>query len=114
MREILFYHTPNGRCPVEEFLDALSDKQARKVTWVLRLIRETDQVPAEYFKKLVNTKDIWEVRIHQEKQSIRLLGFFHNKKFVVLTNGFIKKSQKTPENEIKLAEERKKEFLQRS
>ncbi|OPZ23321.1 MAG: hypothetical protein BWZ03_00558 [bacterium ADurb.BinA186] len=113
MKEIIFYRTPKGKCPVEEFLDALSEKQARKITWVLRLIRESDQVSADYFKKLVNTNDIWEVRVHQEKLSIRILGFFDQNKFIILTNGFIKKSQKTPADEISLAEERKKDFLGR-
>ncbi|MBN2356204.1 type II toxin-antitoxin system RelE/ParE family toxin [candidate division KSB1 bacterium] len=114
MKEILFYRTSNGRCPVEEFLDELSEKQTRKVTWVLRIIREIDKVPSEYFKRLVNTDDIWEVRVHQDKLSIRILGFFHKNKFIVLTNGFIKKSQKTPILEIKLAEERKKDYMNRS
>ena len=36
MREILFYRTKSGACPVEEFLDSLTGQQAQKVTWVLR------------------------------------------------------------------------------
>ena len=59
MREIHFYRTESGICPVEEFLDSLSSKQAQKVTWVLQLIEEIDIVPVQYFKKLVNTDDIW-------------------------------------------------------
>jgi len=47
------------------------------------------------------------------KASIRILGFIHRGNFVVLTNGFIKKSQKTPQGEIQLAETRKKEVLER-
>ena len=113
-RKILFYRTPNGRCPVEEFLDSLSDKQTRKITWVLRLIREMDKIPTEYFKKLVNTNDIWEIRIQQAKLSIRILGFFHESRYIILTNGFTKKSQKTPITEIRLTEERKKEYLNRN
>lgn len=113
MKEIIFYRTPKGKCPVEEFLDALSEKQARKITWILRLIRETDQVSADYFKKLVNTSDIWEVRMRQDKLSIRIFGFFYKNKFIVLTNGFIKKSQKTTADEIHLAKERRKDFLSR-
>jgi phage-related protein len=114
MREIIFYRTLNGRCPVEEFLNELSDKQTRKITWVLRLIRDIDKISTEYFKKLINTDDICKVRIHQDKLSIRILGFFHKNNFIILTNGFVKKSQKTPANEIRLAEVRKKEYLNRS
>jgi DNA-binding HxlR family transcriptional regulator len=41
MREIIFYRTASGRCPVEEFLDSLSDKQAAKILWVLRLVKSS-------------------------------------------------------------------------
>jgi hypothetical protein len=61
MREVIFYRTDSERCPIEEFLDSLSGKQAQKVLWVLRLIQELDSVPSQYLKKLVNTDDIWEV-----------------------------------------------------
>lgn len=111
--EVSFYKTCNGKCPVEEFLDLLEAKQARKVTWVLRLIEELEQIPGQYFKKLVHNNDIWEVRVVIGKASIRILGFIHRGNIVVLTNGFIKKSQKTPQGEIQLAETRKKEVLER-
>lgn len=51
MREVHFYRTEYGVCPVEEFLDALTGKQAQKVVWVLRLVEQLDPVPAQYFKK---------------------------------------------------------------
>ena len=41
------------------------------------------------------------------------LCFFHNNSIIVLTNGFQKKSQKTPKEEIKLAEEYRKDYLER-
>ena len=63
MKTILFYRTELGKCPVKEHLDNLTDIQATKIAWVLKLIREIDQVPSKYFKKLVNTNEIWEVRV---------------------------------------------------
>jgi hypothetical protein len=48
MRSIEFYRTARGTCPVEEFLDALADKQAQKVAWVLRLVERLDRVPEQY------------------------------------------------------------------
>jgi len=113
MKEIIFYKTEDGKCPVENFLDTLSDKQAEKVTWVLRAIRDINPIPAQYFKKLVNTEDIWEVRVTMGNNIFRFLGFFDGQNFIVLTNGFQKKTRKTPKKEIKLAEERKKEYLNR-
>jgi phage-related protein len=114
MREIIFYKTANNKIPVEEFLESLSDKQVDKILWVLRLIKQLDRIPVEYFKKLENTNDIWEVRASSGKSEFRLLGFLHKSNFIVLTNGFRKKSQKTPKMEIVLAENRKKDFLERS
>ena len=94
-------------------MDTLSDNQVTKIAWVLNLVRELDLVPAKYFKKLTNTDDIWEVRVDVGKNTFRLLGFFQGRELIILTNSFQKKSQKTPMNEIKLAEKRKKDFLSR-
>ncbi len=63
MRQIIFYRTSSENCPVEDFLDSLSAKQAQKVIWVLKLVTDLDSIPIKYFKKLVNTDDIWEIRI---------------------------------------------------
>ncbi len=79
----------------------------------MRVIREVDLIPPQYFKKLVNTENIWEVRVGVGNNIFRFLGFLDGKRFVVLTNGFQKKTQKTPKSEIKLAKERKKEYLDR-
>jgi len=113
VRTIQFYRTPSGHSPVEEFLNSLTDQQARKVTWVLRLLKRLPIIPIQYFKKLVGTNDIWEVRVQFGGNIFRLLGFFDKENVVVLTNGFAKKSQKTPEQEIVLAEQRKQDYLKR-
>lgn len=114
MKEIRFYTTQTGKVPVKEFLDSLNSKHAQKVAWVLELIERLDQVPTQYFKKLKNTDDIWEVRARIGSNSFRILGFTAGDKFVILTNGFSKKSQKTPKQEIQLAEQRKAEYLYRN
>ena len=113
MRQIIFYKTQSGKTPVADFLDSLNAKQAKKVTWVLHLIENSKRVPKEYFKKLSGTSGIWEVRVQSGSNIFRLLGFIDKGRFVVLTNGFQKKSQKTPKNEIQIAEQRKSDFLLR-
>jgi len=113
MRAISFYRTASGKCPVAELLDGLTDAEITKIAWVLKLIREIDQIPPMYFKKLVNTKDIWEVRVNVGRNTFRLLGFFYGQELIVLTNVFQKKTRKTPAREIKLAEKRKQEYLDR-
>lgn len=113
MREIRFYRTPSGDSPVEEFLDALTAKQAQKIAWVLRLVRELPLVPRQYFKKLEGTQQIWEVRADFGADAFRILGFWDSGNFVVLTNGFAKKAQKTPAREIAIAEHRRRDYLVR-
>lgn len=113
MREIRFYRSVSGRSPVEEFLGSLSAKQAQKVTWVLKLIRDLDVVPAQYLKKLAGTDEIWEVRAEYGGDTFRLLGFFDGPRLVVLAHGFVKKTDKVPQKEIKQAEERRRDYLNR-
>lgn len=113
MREIRFYRTKSGHCPIEEFLDSLPAKPAQKVAWVLQLIEELDVIPSQYFKKLVNTDDIWEIRIQLGSNIFRILGFLDGEYLVILNHAFQKKTQKTPRNEIKIAENRKRDYLSR-
>jgi len=113
MREIIFYRTSGGKTPIDDFLDSLSSKQARKVAWVLSLVEELEIVPKQYFKKMVNTEDLWEVRVRMGSNIFRLLGFFDGAKIVVLSHAFQKKTQKTPKRAIKLAEERKTDYFGR-
>ena len=113
MKEIIFYKLPSGKGPIEDFLDSLSSKEAQKAVWVLNLIEELETVSSKYYKKLVNTDDIIEVRVQIGKKHFRLLGFEDGGRFVVLTNGFKKKDQKVPKQEIKLAKQRKQDYLER-
>ena len=111
--EVRFYETRQGRKPVEKFLDSLSAKDARKVAWVLQLVEEMDRVPAKFFKKLVNTDELWEVRARSGSKAIRLLGFLDEPELIVLAHGFLKKTQKTPQQAIRLAEARRQDYLKR-
>ena len=70
-------------------------------------------MPANYLKKLVNTDDIWEVRVDVGHNTFRLLDFFDRRELIVLTNSFQKKTQQTPPAEIRMAEERKADHVRR-
>lgn len=113
IREIRFYRSSSGACPVRAFLSTLTAKQARKVAWVLRLVRTLDRVPPEYFEKLVGTKELWEVRIHYAGEIFRLLGFFDEGTVLMLCSGFVKKTPKIPLQEIERAEARRRDYFQR-
>ena len=111
-RKVTFYKTSEGKCPVAEFIDLQPVKVAQKIVWVLKAVQELEKVPATYFKKITNT-DFYEVRIQIGGNIYRLLGFFYNGNSVILTNGFQKKTQKTPKTELDICEERMKDFIKR-
>jgi len=111
MNEIIFYRSVSGKSPVEDFLDTLTDKQFEKVSFVFDLIEQLETVPQEYLKKLKGTEDIWEVRVRQSNNIFRFLGFMDQGRLVVLNHAFVKKTQKTPKKEVRIAEKRKKEYF---
>jgi phage-related protein len=110
---VIFYRTADGKCPVHEFLDSLSGKVAQKVLWTLSLLEDFEIIPSIYFKKLTGTEEIWECRIQYGSNIYRIFCFFDSNSVVVLTHGFVKKSQKTPSREIERAESYRKDFLSR-
>ena len=112
-KSVTFYRTVDGKCPIQDFLNSLPGKVAQKVAWVLNLLEDLEVVPSSYFKKLVATEEIWECRIQFGSNTYRILCFFVDNSVVVLTHGFVKKSQKTPKNEIEKAEAFRKNFLER-
>ena len=83
----------------------------QRVVNLFDLIRFEDRVPIKFFKFLEGSDGIYEVRVITTFKSIRILCFFDKGELVVLTNCFVKKSQKTPRKEIKLAEKLKKEYF---
>jgi len=112
-RTILFYRKADGKCPVQEFLDALPGKVAQKVVWVLCLLEDLERIPATYFKKLIGTEEIWECRIQFGSNIYRVFCFFDSHSVVILTHGFEKKSMKTPRQEIERAETYRRDYVNR-
>ena len=87
------------------------EKVQLKIEYVLDLVRFEKEVPRKFFKLLKNTNGIWEIRVVTTFKNIRILCFIEDGNLVVLTNCFLKKSKKTPQKEIKLAESLKNEYL---
>ena len=106
VREIIFFGDK-----VLGFYSSQEEKVRSKIEYVLDLVRFEQRVPKKFFKKLENTNGIYEVRVITSQKNIRILCFQDEGNLIVLTNGFIKKTQKTPKKEIKLAEKLKKEYL---
>lgn len=107
-----YYTTRSGRCYVEEFIDSLDAKtQAKFFSKVSLLERHGQKLPQPHADYLED--GIYELRFTGPKGQIRVLYFFFHGNKIVLTNGFIKKTRKTPRKEIKLAKVRRKDFFER-
>jgi phage-related protein len=91
----------------------LPGKVAQKIAWMLKLLEDLEFVPATYFTKLSGADEIWECRISSASHACRILCFLSGESSVVLTNGFVKKTKKTPRSEIKRAEASRKDFIKR-
>ena len=94
-----------------EFYEKQDDKVQLKIEFVLDLVRFEERVPIKFFKLLKSTEGIYEIRVLTAFKSIRILCFLDEGNLVILTNCFVKKTQKTPKKEIKLAQKLKIEYL---
>ncbi len=94
-----------------KFYKSQDKKPQEKIEYVLDLVRFEQHIPVKFFKSLESTDGIYEIRVITTFKSIRILCFFDKGELVVLTNCFLKKTQKTPVKEIDLAERLKKEYL---
>ncbi len=109
---IFFYERENGECPVEDFLSQLNIKMRAKMVGLLEILEEKGNELREPYSKHL-TDGIYEIRCKVGSDISRALYFFYYGGKIILTNGFIKKTQKTSRKEIKLAQERRKAFLKK-
>lgn len=83
----------------------------KKFNWTLQLISEFDRVPKKYFSHITESSGLFEIRVEVGSNIYRVFSFFDEGNLIILVNGFQKKTQKTPKNEIQLAEELKKQYF---
>ena len=95
----------------DKFMQTLDKKSQQKVMFNVRVAEQTND--PEFFKKLNDI--IWEFRAKYLKRQIRVLAFWDKTEkvetLVLATNGFIKKTSKTPIKEIERAERIRKEYF---
>lgn len=109
---IEFYKTTESDCPVREFLDLLDYKMRAKALRMIMLLEEHGNELRQPYSKALDD-GIFELRAKQGSDIIRILYFFIIGRKIILTNGFIKKTQKTPAKEIETAKQYRKEYLSR-
>jgi phage-related protein len=88
----------------QDFYDNLPEKVQIKFEYVLKIIEFIDRVPEKFLKHIEGTKGLYEIRVEVGSDIYRVFCCFDEGRLIVLLNGFQKKSQKTPKNEIELAE----------
>lgn len=112
MFQVQFFEKENGDCPVENFILSLDTKMQAKIVGLLEILQENGNSLREPYSKHLS-EGIFELRCKVGSNAARVLYFFYFEKRIILTNGFVKKTQKTPDKEIKLAKQRRQAFIER-
>jgi len=110
--EIKFYELSSGRKPAKDFILSLAPKMQVKAYDSLEILQEWGNALREPYSKPMGD-GVFELRIKFAGDITRLFYFFHVGKTIVVTNGFIKKTGKTPRAQIELAKKYKKEYYSR-
>ena len=84
----------------EQFFAKQNNRVKEKILWTIRLIEDVEVVPSIYLKSITGINGIYEIRIQTGSDIFRIFCFFDKENLVVIGNGFQKKTQKTPKNEI--------------
>ena len=98
IRDLIFYGNYFHR-----FFDQQNEKVKEKIDYVLFLVTHVDRIPEKFLKHIEGHKGLYEIRAEVNKNIFRIFCCFDKGKIVVLFNGFQKKTQKTPKQEIELA-----------
>ena len=113
MFQIEFYETKDGKQPVSDFLDSLDKKMTSKLIGIMELLEEKGtELRLPYSESLGD--GIFELRCKQGSNITRTLYFFYYGGKIIITNGFVKKTKKTPRKEIKIAKERRADWINRN
>ena len=110
--EIIFYRTAQNDCPLLDFLNSLDKKMYAKVMRTVKLLRDNGNELREPYSKVLSD-GIFELRVKVGSDISRVLYFFVAGNKIVLTNGFVKKTQKTPSAEIARAKQYRRDYLNR-
>lgn len=106
-----FYETRTGERPAEQFLDSLDIKMRNKMVMTLKVLQEKGNLLREPYSKALYD-GIYEVRAVSGSNITRVLYFFYYGGRIILTNGFVKKTQKTPRREIDRAVVYRADFME--
>jgi phage-related protein len=95
----------------QDFYLKQKESVQEKIGYVFRIIKTVDRIPEKFLKHLEGTDGLYEIRVEANGNIYRIFCCFDKGNLVVLFNGFQKKTQKTPKQEIELAEKLKTEYF---
>ena len=95
-----------------EFYVAQSEKVRRKIAQTLVCFQTLDRLPSRILKSIEGKKGLFEIRVEFGGNIFRIFCCFDEGSLVILFNGFQKKTQKTPPNEIEKADKLMKEYFE--
>jgi phage-related protein len=101
--EVRFFKTDAGAEPVRNWLKELSATDRKAIGEDIKTVQIGWPLGMPLVRKM--EKDLWEIRVHLDGRIARVLFTISSGK-IVLLHGFIKKSQATPQPELKLAKDR--------
>lgn len=107
-----FYNLPDGSEPAKEFLKSLDPKMKAKMLRTIELLETNGRDLRMPYSEFLDD-GIFELRAKVSSNITRVLYFFYVGNKAILTNGFIKKTQKTPKEELAKAKKYKADFIQR-
>jgi phage-related protein len=110
--QIQFYERDDGGCPVEEFLNELDRPPRAKVLALIQLLAEQGPTLPFPYSSQVRGR-IRELRTQYGRENLRVLYFGASAREWVLLHGFTKRTPKTPERDIAIAEARMIEYIER-
>lgn len=101
-----FYQNENGKEPVRDWLKNLDREERRLIAADIKTVEFGFPIGMPICRPMGD--GLFEVRTNLPQGIARVLFCIHEGEMVLL-HGFIKKSQKTPKQELNLAKERKLE-----
>ena len=110
--EVDFYEKENGEQPAKEFMLSLDKKLRAKIADTIMILQDNGYELREPYSKHIS-EGIFELRAKQGSDITRVMYFFYVDRHIILTNGFIKKTQKTPQSEIEKAKRYRSDYLKR-
>ena len=108
--QVVFFETKNKKQPVRDFILSLKQNDRKTIGGDIFVVQKTFPLGLPLVRKMGN--NLWEIRSTISQGIVRIF-FTIESNFLILLHGFVKKTQKTPKNEIELCNKRMADQIER-